>query len=160
MWFYCSSADFSCSFFSTVSKLSLDLLHFWVDLSYFTPFTTNSHNDQIENRGKDGYGKSVGYIPPKGWIYPVFLEFADQMENLGKDGVWELSVLATCGWIRSFVKFTEKKRKFEVKITYGNFGYYSLVTWMLRIYPVFLEFTDQMVNRGKSVSHLPMNSQN
>ena len=60
------STDFSCSFFSTVSKLSLDLLHFWVDLSYFTPFTTNSHNDQIENRGKDGYGKSVGYIPPKG----------------------------------------------------------------------------------------------
>ena len=30
-------------------------------------------------------------------IYPVFLKFADQMENRGKDGVWELSVLATCG---------------------------------------------------------------
>ena len=76
---------------------------------------TNSHNDQIENRGKDGYGKSVGYIPPKGWIYPVFLEFADQMENLGKDGIWELSVLATCGWIRRiypvFLEFIEKNGK-------------------------------------------------
>ena len=29
---------------------------------------TNSHNDQIGNRGKVGYGKSIGYIPPKGWI--------------------------------------------------------------------------------------------
>ena len=29
-------------------------------------------------------------------IYPV-VEFADQMENQGKDGMWELSVLATCG---------------------------------------------------------------
>ena len=30
-------------------------------------------------------------------IYPVFLEFTDQMGNRGKDGIWELSVLATCG---------------------------------------------------------------
>ena len=29
-------------------------------------------------------------------IYPVFLEFTDQMENRGKDGLWELTVLATC----------------------------------------------------------------
>ena len=27
-----------------------------------------------------------------------------------------------------FAKFTEKKWKFGVKIAYGNFGYYSLVT--------------------------------
>ena len=26
---------------------------------------TNSLKDQIENRGKDGYGKSVGYVPPR-----------------------------------------------------------------------------------------------
>ena len=39
--------------------------------------------------------------------------------------------------------------KFEVKIEYGNSGYYSLVAWMLRIYHVFLEFTDQMENRAK-----------
>ena len=150
---------------------------------------TNSHNDQIENWGKVGYGKSVGYIPPKDEfhrIYPVFLEFADQMENLSKDDIWELSVLATCGWIRRnyhvflefiekkienrvkdwiwqlgiyfiwrinsqilsrFFKFTGKKGKFWVKIAYGNFGYYSL--WMLRIYLVFLKFTDQMENRGE-----------
>ena len=40
----------------------------------------------MENRGKDGYGKSVGYNPLKGWIsqnLPVFLEFAGQMENRG-----------------------------------------------------------------------------
>ena len=144
--------------------------------------------------GKDGYDKSVGYIPPKGWIshniliYPVFLEFVDQMENLGKDDTWELSVLATCGWIRRnypvFLEFIEKKWniglkigysnlgsipfgwwilrftlffcqihwkkwKFGVKIAYENFEYNSLVTWMVRIYPVFFEFTDQMENRGK-----------
>ena len=29
---------------------------------------TNSHNDQIENRSEDGYGKSVGYNPLQGWI--------------------------------------------------------------------------------------------
>ena len=39
--------------------------------------------------------------------------------------------------------------KFEVKIGYGNSGYYSLVAWMLRIYHVFREFTDQMENRAK-----------
>ena len=26
-------------------------------------------------------------------IYHVFLEFTDQMEKRGKDGIWELSVL-------------------------------------------------------------------
>ena len=40
-------------------------------------------------------------------------EFADQMENRGKDDIWELSVLATCGWIRRiypvFLEFIEKK---------------------------------------------------
>ena len=41
-------------------------------------------------------------------------EFADQMENRGKDDIWELSVLATCGWIRRiypvFLEFIEKKK--------------------------------------------------
>ena len=83
----------------------------------------------MENRGKDGYGKSVGYNPLKGWIsqnLPVFLEFAGQMENRGKDGIWELSVLATCGWIRRiylvFLEFIEKKWKIGLKIGYGNLG--------------------------------------
>ena len=48
-----------------------------------------------------------------------------------------------------FVKFTEKNGKKKVKIAYGNFGYYSLVASMLRIDPVFLEFTYQMESRGK-----------
>ena len=34
------------------------------------------------------------------------------MENRGKDDIWELSVLATCGWIRRsypvFLEFIEK----------------------------------------------------
>ena len=29
--------------------------------------------------------------------FQVFLVFADQMENWVKDGIWELSVAATCG---------------------------------------------------------------
>ena len=41
-------------------------------------------------------------------------EFTDQMENRGKDDIWELSVLATCGWIRRicpvFLEFIEKKK--------------------------------------------------
>ena len=48
-------------------------------------------------------------------LLDVFIEFADQMENLGKDGIWELSVLATCGWIRRiypvFLEFIEKNGK-------------------------------------------------
>ena len=42
-------------------------------------------------------------------------EFADQMENRGKDDIWELSVLATFRWIRRiypvFLEFIEKKKK-------------------------------------------------
>ena len=42
-------------------------------------------------------------------------EFADQMENRGKDDIWELSVLATFRWIRRiypvFLEFIEKKQK-------------------------------------------------
>ena len=44
----------------------------------------------MENRGKDGYGKSAGHNLLKKdefhRIYPIFLEFTDQIENLGKDG--------------------------------------------------------------------------
>ena len=74
------------------------------------------------------------------------------MENQGKDGMWELSVLATCGWIRRIypvLEFIEKKWKVGLKIGYGNLGSIPFGGWMLRIYPVFLEFTDQMENRGK-----------
>ena len=43
----------------------------------------------MENRCKDGYGKSVGFIPLKDEfhrIFPIFLEFTDQMENQCRDG--------------------------------------------------------------------------
>ena len=36
------------------------------------------------------------------------------MENQGKDGMWEISVLATCGWIRRIypvLEFIEKNGK-------------------------------------------------
>ena len=45
---------------------------------------TNSHSDQIENRGEDGYGKSVGYIPLKDEfhrIYP-FLNYQTSREEI------------------------------------------------------------------------------
>ena len=47
-------------------------------------------------------------------INPVFLEFTYQMENRGKDGIWELSVLLSlAGWIRRiypvYLEFNEKK---------------------------------------------------
>ena len=49
-----------------------------------------------------------------------------------------------------FSRICWKKWKIGVKIAYGKFGYYPLVAWMLRIYLVFLKFTDQMENRGKA----------
>ena len=33
---------------------------------------TNSHSDQIENRGEDGYGKSVGYSPLKDEFHRIY----------------------------------------------------------------------------------------
>ena len=85
-------------------------------------------------------------------IYPVFLEFTDQMENRGKDGIWELSVLATCGWIRRiylvFLEFIEKKWKIGLKIGYGNLGSIPFGGWILRFYSVFLEFVKK--KKGKS----------
>ena len=125
---------------------------------------------------------NLGYYSLVVWmlrIYPVFLEFTDQMENRGKDGIWELSILPSlAGWIRRIypvyleyyekksienrvedwiwqpriysiwrmnsqilprysIEFSEKKWEIGVKIAYGNFGYYLLVAWMLRIYLFF-----------------------
>ena len=95
---------------------------------------------------KIAYG-NFGYYSLVTWmlrIYPVFLEFTDQMENRGKDGIWELSVLATCGWIRRiylvFLEFIEKKWKIGLKIGYGNLGSIPFGGWILRFYSVFLEF--------------------
>ena len=33
----------------------------------------------------------------------------------------------------------KKKWKIEAKMAFGNFGYYPLVAWILRVYSVFLE---------------------
>ena len=53
-------------------------------------------------------------------IDPVFLEFTYQMENRGKDGIWELSVLLSlAGWVRRiylvFLEFIEKKMENRVE---------------------------------------------
>ena len=77
-------------------------------------------------------------------IYSVFLEFIDQMENRGKDGIWELSVLLSlAGWIRRiypvYLEFNEKKAlKIGLKIGYDNLGSIPFEGWILRFYPVIL----------------------
>ena len=38
-----------------------------------------------------------------------------------------------------FSKNSLKNWKIEAKMAFGNFGYYPVVTWILRVYPVFLE---------------------
>ena len=44
----------------------------------------------------------------------------------------------------------KKKWKIGVMMAYGNLGYYPLVAWILRIFPVLLEFIGKkMENRGK-----------
>ena len=102
---------------------------------------------------KIAYG-NFGYYSLVTWmlrIYPVFLEFTDQMVNRGKDGIWELNVLATCRWIRRInpvsLEFIEKKWRIGLKIGYGNLGSIQFGGWILRFYPVFLEFVEK---NGKS----------
>ena len=71
-------------------------------------------------------------------IYPVFLEFTDQMVNRGKDGIWELNVLATCRWIRRInpvsLEFIEKN---------GESGWrLDTATWdLFNLDDEFLDFT-------------------
>ena len=38
-----------------------------------------------------------------------------------------------------FSRIHLKKWKIEAKMAFGNFGYYLLVAWILRVYPVFLK---------------------
>ena len=42
-----------------------------------------------------------------------------------------------------------KQRKIGVKIWHDNLGYIPLAWWIVRTYPVFLEFVEQMENQGK-----------
>ena len=68
------------------------------------------------------------------------------MENRGEDGIWELSVLATCGPnSQNSSRFSrihcKKKWKIGLKIAFGTLGSIPLVGRILRIYPAFLEFT-------------------
>ena len=103
---------------------------------------------------------NLGYYSLVVWmlrIYPVFLEFTDQMENRGKDGIWELSILLSlAGWTRRiysvYLVFNEKKAlKIGLKIGYDNLGSIPLEGWILRFYPVILwNFQKKkMGNRGK-----------
>ena len=53
-------------------------------------------------------------------------------------------------FIPFFLKVTEKKMENRSKNSNGNFRYYSLAAWMLRIDPVFLEFTYQITGGPSS----------
>ena len=85
-------------------------------------------------------------------IYPVFLEFADQMENLGKDGIWELSVSATCGWIRRiypvFLEFIEKNGKSGQRLDMVTWDLFYLVDEFSDFTPFFAKFTEKNGNSG------------
>ena len=123
------------------------------EFSDFTPFFAKFTEKKWKFGVKIAYG-NFGYYSLVTWmlrIYPVFLEFTDQMGNRGKDGVWELNVLGTCRWIRRInpvsLEFIEQKWRIGLKIGYGNLGSIQFGGWILRFYPVFLEFFEK---NGKS----------
>ena len=101
--------------------------------------------------------RNFGYYSLVAWmlrISPVFLEFTDQMENRGKDGIWELSV-SLAGWVRKiypvYLEFIEKRGwKIGLKIGFDNLGSIPFGGSIRRFYPVFLEFSKKKIeNRGK-----------
>ena len=78
------------------------------------------------------------------------LKFTDQMENWGEDGIWELTVLATCGPNsqnlprNSRIHWKKRKKcKIGLKIGFGNLGFIPLEGRILRIHPAFLEFIEK-----------------
>ena len=83
------------------------------------------------------------------------IQWEKSIENRVEDWIWQPRIYSI--WRmnsqilpRYSIEFSEKKWEIGVKIAYGNFGYYPLVAWMLRIYLFFfLKFTDQMENRGE-----------
>ena len=130
-----------------------DLFYLEDEFSDFTPFFAKFNEKKWKFGVKIAYG-NFGYYSLVTWmlrIYPVFLEFTDQMGNRGKDGVWELNVLGTCRWIRRInpvsQEFIEQKWRIGLKIGYGNLGSIQFGGWILRFYPVFLEFVEK---NGKS----------
>ena len=87
---------------------------------------------------------NLGYYSLVVWmlrIYPVFLEFTYQMENRGKDGIWELSVSLS-------LKIMENR----VKITNHKLGYVSLVGWIVWFYPIFTEFLEKCKEPGQRLN--------
>ena len=63
------------------------------EFSDFTPLFYRIFRKKWEIGVKIAYG-NFGYYPQ---FTSFFLKFTDQMENWGEDGIWELTVLATCG---------------------------------------------------------------
>ena len=96
---------------------------------------------------KIAYG-NFGYYPQFTSFF--FLKFTDQMENWGEDGIWELTVLATCGPNsqnlprNSRIHWKKRKKcKVGLKIGFGNLGFIPLEGRILRIHPAFLEFIEK-----------------
>ena len=133
-----------------------DLFYLVDEFSDFTPFFAKFTEKKWKFGVKIAYG-NFGYYSLVTWmlrIYPVFLEFTDQMGNRGKDGVWELNVLGTCRWIRRInpvsLEFIEQKWKIGLKIGYGNLGSFLFGGWILRFHPVFCQIHwKKMEIRGK-----------
>ena len=105
----------------------------------------------MENQGKlIAYGYFDYY--PLAWIliiYLVFLKFTDQIENRVEDGIWELRVLATCGPNpQNSYRFSSihwKKMENRVKDwIWHPIGSIPLEERILRIYPAFLELTENI----------------
>ena len=63
--------------------------------------------------------------------------------KIRKDLTWQRRLYSTCGMnsmnLPLFSKNSLKNWKIEAKMAFGNFGYYPVFTWILRVYPVFLE---------------------
>ena len=127
-----------------------DLFNLKDEFSDFTPLFYRIFRKKWEIRVKIAYG-NFGYYPLVAWmlrIYPFFfLKFTNQMENWDEDGIWELTVLATCGPnsqnlphnSRIHWKKKEKKCKIGLNIGFGNLGFIPLERRILRIHLAFLE---------------------
>ena len=76
------------------------------------------------------------------------------MENRVEDWIWQLGIYSiwriTFQILSRFLSNSLKKMENRSKNSNGNFRYYSLAAWMLRIDPVFLEFPYQITGGPSS----------
>ena len=78
---------------------------------------TNSHKDQIENRGKDGYGKSIGYIPPR--IGENSIRATCGLETLNMSRKWYIKCIYVCRYV------WEKKSNTKTVMSVINYDHFD-----------------------------------